>query len=437
MTLFLIFGWVSLSAVGYLKKDSVYRKYTVDGRYTPYFVLVMQGVHDGIFPWSSEPTDFWEKWGWEGKWSAGEVLAAGKESGGGSGDATAQNPGNGGAQAGNGDGPAGNGGGTSGDSGLADQTSGNGGENGGAQAGTGDGPAGNGGENGGVQAGNGDGSAGNGGNGEGNSSGAAGVPGNSGEDDGVSGQNPGSGNGGAPGTGPENGSQDGGAAGPGGNRENGTESGGAESQNPQDGGQEQRGFVNVDESYFDDAVFIGDSRTVGLHDYSGLTNATFFATVGMNVYDVWTEAFCEADGKKMTLEEALSLRQYKKVYFQIGINEMGTGTVDSFLEAYAQSVLRLKELQPDAIIFVQGIMRVAKEKSDTDPIFNNQGINARNARIAALADNRTIFYIDVNEVVCDEEGNLRSDLTFDGLHLLGSKYGIWVEFLKTRGIAVE
>lgn len=201
--------------------------------------------------------------------------------------------------------------------------------------------------------------------------------------------------------------------------------------------EEPKEFVSVDENYFDDAVFIGDSRTVGLHDYGGLDKATFYATVGMNVYDLWTDEFCEVDGEKVTLEEALSLRQYKKVYFQIGINEMGTGTVDSFMQAYEASVKKIAELQPDAIIFVQGIMCVTKDKSDVDKIFNNLGIQIRNERIALLADNTKIFYIDMNEVVCDPEGNLRDDLTFDDLHLYASKYGIWVDFLMTKGITEE
>ena len=95
---------------------------------------------------------------------------------------------------------------------------------------------------------------------------------------------------------------------------------------------------------------------------------------------------------------------------------------------------KFRELQPDAVIFVQGIMKVAKEKSDKDPIFNNVGIEQRNERIAALADGKNIFYLDMNEVVCDEEGNLKSSLTFDDIHLYGSKYGIWVDYLKENGI---
>jgi hypothetical protein len=41
---------------------------------------------------------------------------------------------------------------------------------------------------------------------------------------------------------------------------------------------------------------------------------------------------------------------------------------------------------------------------------------------------------EMNEVVCDEEGNLKSSLTFDDIHLYGSKYGIWVDYLKENGI---
>lgn len=195
-----------------------------------------------------------------------------------------------------------------------------------------------------------------------------------------------------------------------------------------------RWFGQVDGTYFDDAVFIGDSRTAGLRDYGGLKNAVFYAADGLNIYDLWKKEFCKVDGQNVTLEEALSAKQFGKVYFQIGINEMGRGTVDGFMEAYEETVAKLRELQPNAIIFVQGIMRVTKEKSEKDPIFNNEGINLRNERIAELADWRNIFYIDMNEAVSDEEGHLDASLTFDDLHLYGTKYGVWVNFLLSHGV---
>ena len=98
----------------------------------------------------------------------------------------------------------------------------------------------------------------------------------------------------------------------------------------------------------------------------------------MNIYDLWKDAFCEVNGKKVTLEEALKAKQYKKVYFQIGINEMGRGTLDGFMNEYQNAVEKFKTLQPDAVIYVQAIMHVTQKKSDSDPIFNNPGIDARN-----------------------------------------------------------
>ena len=138
--------------------------------------------------------------------------------------------------------------------------------------------------------------------------------------------------------------------------------------------------------------------------------------------------------EQMTLEEVLTTRHFGKIYLQIGINEMGTGTVDTFMKKYEEAVQRIGELQPDAIIYVEAIMKVGKEKSETDPIFNNAGITERNDRIAQLADGQKIFYIDMNEVVCDEEGNLSAEESFDQLHLYGGNYGLWVDFLKTKGI---
>lgn len=63
----------------------------------------------------------------------------------------------------------------------------------------------------------------------------------------------------------------------------------------------------------------------------------------------------------MTLEEALKAKQYKKVYFQIGINEMGRGTLDGFMNEYQNAVEKFKTLQPDAVIYVQAIMHVTQK----------------------------------------------------------------------------
>lgn len=89
----------------------------------------------------------------------------------------------------------------------------------------------------------------------------------------------------------------------------------------------------------------------------------------------------------MTLEEALKAKQYKKVYFQIGINEMGRGTLDGFMNEYQNAVEKFKTLQPDAVIYVQAIMHVT-QKSDSDPILI---IRALMREISAYSSLRMVF----------------------------------------------
>lgn len=195
----------------------------------------------------------------------------------------------------------------------------------------------------------------------------------------------------------------------------------------------------VEEEYFDDALFIGDSRTQGLYEYGGFSeNVTFYCKTSLTVYDLFkkNKAFIKEGDRKLTLEQALTEHSFGKIYLMIGINEMGTGTAESFFEEYARAVFRIRQLQPDAVIFLQAIMRVGAQKNASDPVFNNMNIAIRNVEIETLADDQSIFYLDINEVFCDENGNLFDGWSNDQIHLKAKYYAVWKEYLLNHG-AVE
>ena len=199
-------------------------------------------------------------------------------------------------------------------------------------------------------------------------------------------------------------------------------------------------YMSVEDDYFSDAVFIGDSRTVGLYEYGELEEiTTFYASTGLTVYKIFDSQIVEVPGQrqKQTIEEALSENQFKKIYLMIGINEMGTGTVTSFTNRYKEVVDHLLELQPDAILYIQGILKVSTERSNQGDYINNEGIVARNEALAELADNRRIFYLDVNPLVCDETGGLVASYTFDGVHLKAKYIEIWKDYLKSHAICLK
>lgn len=199
-------------------------------------------------------------------------------------------------------------------------------------------------------------------------------------------------------------------------------------------------YTTVEDDYFSDAVFIGDSRTVGMFEYGGLEEtATFYASTGLTVYTLFDAKIIQVPGQreKLTIEQALSENQFGKIYLMVGINEMGRGTLEGFLEQYALVIEHLKELQPDAVIYLQGIIKVTTERSNKGDYISNQGIEERNAGIAALADQVKVYYLDVNPVICDENGGMEKSYTTDGVHLMAQYIPIWKEFLKEHAVVLD
>lgn len=206
-------------------------------------------------------------------------------------------------------------------------------------------------------------------------------------------------------------------------------------QDAPDGGEPV--YMTVGDDYFSDAVFIGDSRTVGLYEYGGLEEiSTFYASKGLTVYKMLESPVVEVpyQRKKLTIEEALQRNSFQKIYLMVGINEMGTGTVETFVERYEEVADHLLELQPDAILYIQGIMKVTAERSGQGDYITNEGIEERNQALARLADNKRIFYLDVNPLICDETGGMDPDYTFDGVHLKAQYMDIWKDYLKEHAV---
>lgn len=196
-------------------------------------------------------------------------------------------------------------------------------------------------------------------------------------------------------------------------------------------------YMTVEDDYFADAVFIGDSRTVGMHEYGGLEEiAAFYASKGLTVYKLFSAEIVDVPGQrqKLTVEDALLNNHFKKIYLMVGINEMGTGTVETFTAKYKDVADHLLELQPDAILYIQGILKVTTERSKQGDYINNEGIVARNEALAELADNRRIFYLDANPLICDDTGGMVPSYTADGVHLKAQYIQIWKEYLKEHAI---
>ena len=227
------------------------------------------------------------------------------------------------------------------------------------------------------------------------------------------------------------------------------EDGGAETSDPPSGSKDDREDLRpsptpndcnmlvpesepVDDSYFDDAVFIGNSRTEGLKMYSGLTKSTFITEVGLTVDSIFTD-YCNISGgyKNLAFSE-LESREFGKVYIMMGMNELGWVYDDVFKEDYGKIIDRIREINPDAVIYIQSILPVSKWKDSNDSTYTIANVDRLNARLRELAGEKEVHYVDVAEGIMDEEGYLPYEATLDGVHLVPEYCVKWLDYLKTH-----
>lgn len=185
----------------------------------------------------------------------------------------------------------------------------------------------------------------------------------------------------------------------------------------------------VDAAYFDDAVFIGDSRTEGLFLNTGLSNATFLAHMGLMVDTVFTRPLFNVDGEKVSVIDALKAADFSKVYIMLGINETGWAYSSVFVQKYGELIDAIREINPEAILYIQAIMPVSQTVSDSPSYIKNAKISTYNQLLQGLAEEKRVYYLDTAGAVAGEDGALPEDAAPDGIHLVRSYCEKWLDYL--------
>ena len=188
----------------------------------------------------------------------------------------------------------------------------------------------------------------------------------------------------------------------------------------------------VDNSYFSDAVFLGDSLTMGFEAFSGLDNAQFVCRTSMSVGGVFLN---EKDGT--SLIQKVKNTNSKKIYVMLGVNEnLVPSNKDAVIEKYTAVIDALKQDNPNAMIYIQSILPVSKTKEISGRI-KNDVIYDYNETLRQLCEEKFVYFIDLYNGVTDSEGYLIADITADGIHLGEEGCKLWLEYLKTHAIVDE
>jgi lysophospholipase L1-like esterase len=129
--------------------------------------------------------------------------------------------------------------------------------------------------------------------------------------------------------------------------------------------------------------------------------------------------------------EFLDKTQPEVIYLLIGINDLIRGVKDETILANQQLIIRyLRQVHPQTKIVVQSILphggdKVTWEGRDRLLSLPNSRIQEINKQLKAIAKDEGVMYLDLYPLFADNDGNLKAELSTDGLHLSPQGYSVW------------
>ena len=187
----------------------------------------------------------------------------------------------------------------------------------------------------------------------------------------------------------------------------------------------------LDDEWFNNTMFLGDSLTCGLGIYSDLKTPTYFYANGVGCYNVRSKTLYNAyTGASYSFSSALTYRSWERVIIMFGINEVGFST-ETYIANYSALIDAVRALRPDAEICVQSILPVTRQKAAEG--FAASNIRNKNTALAQLARDKNCMFVNVYECLADAEGYLPSDYKgWDGAHLNTTGYNRWANYLRNH-----
>ena len=186
------------------------------------------------------------------------------------------------------------------------------------------------------------------------------------------------------------------------------------------------GFLEIARAGNIDLLFVGDSitdlwddRAKDLWDkeWAPLKAANFGISGDTTQGVLWRMQNGELEGFKAKL-----------IVLMLGTNNINRNPNDDIVEGDRLIVEEFKKRQPQAKVLILGIFPRA---AAADSPFRAT-IKEINGKLAKLADNRQVFYLDIGDKFLTADGTLTTEIMNDGLHPTAKGYQIWADATRDR-----
>lgn len=124
--------------------------------------------------------------------------------------------------------------------------------------------------------------------------------------------------------------------------------------------------------------------------------------------------------------------QPRKIFFMGGVNDLSGNRPVEEVASNIRKILELvREKAPSCQVYLQSVITPNNEVLAYAYIKNKQHLmNELNAKLKAMCDEGLATWVDLRPVLHNEQGELREELTKDGIHIHPAAYELWVGHLK-------
>jgi lysophospholipase L1-like esterase len=165
-------------------------------------------------------------------------------------------------------------------------------------------------------------------------------------------------------------------------------------------------------------IFLGDSITSGT-EWAELFENCKIKNRGISANTI--------ENIQLRIDEVVSSKP-DKIFLMIGINDLISLSAKTVAKNLKELVSTIRKLSPGTKLYVQSILPVNNSVARTGR--KNKDVVYVNSEISAFCKDKTnVEYIDLYDVLADEEGNLKAEYTYDGAHLNGAAYLKWKEVI--------
>lgn len=164
--------------------------------------------------------------------------------------------------------------------------------------------------------------------------------------------------------------------------------------------------------------FLGDSITDGCEwaELTGKSNATNRGIGGDTAWGIIARIDEITQGKP------------SKVFLMIGTNDLSRGKTPTEVSDKIDEIIKtIKKQSPQTVIYLQSTFPVIDGKVKA---YENKNINPLNIELEKIAKIEKVTWIEIASSLKDKNGQLKSELTNDGLHLNGAGYQLWYSLIK-------